>query len=128
MGLEVSGTIAAINAHVDLSVGEQILVNPYLACRNCAACRHGKPNCCMSIEVLGVHRDGGMNEQILVPAQNLIPAAGLSPVEAAAVEFLAIGAHAVRRSMAGPGNRTLVSAPGRSASAPRSLRVWRNST
>lgn len=78
MGHEVSGTIAAINAHVDLSVGEQILVNPYLACRNCAACRQGKPNCCMSIEVLGVHRDGAMSEQILVPAQNLIPAAGLS--------------------------------------------------
>lgn len=108
MGHEVSGTIAAINAPVDLSVGEQILVNPYLTCRNCAACRQGKPNCCMSIEVLGVHRDGAMSEQILVPAQNLIPAAGLSPVEAAAVEFLAVGAHAVRRSMAGPGNRTLV--------------------
>ncbi|MES0151603.1 zinc-binding alcohol dehydrogenase family protein [Mesorhizobium sp. M0012] len=108
MGHEVSGTIAAIDAPVDLSVGEQILVNPYFACGNCAACRQGKPNCCMSIEVLGVHRDGAMSEQILVPAQNLIPAAGLSPVEAATVEFLAIGAHAVRRSMAGPGIRALV--------------------
>lgn len=108
MGHEVSGTIAAINAPVDLSVGEQILVNPYLACGHCAACRQGKPNCCMSIEVLGVHRDGAMSEQILVPAQNLIPAAGLSLVEAATVEFLAIGAHAVRRCMAGPGIRTLV--------------------
>ncbi|MER9066723.1 zinc-binding alcohol dehydrogenase family protein [Mesorhizobium sp. M0902] len=108
MGHEVSGMIAAINAPVDLSVGEQILVNPYLACGHCAACRQSKPNCCMAIEVLGVHRDGAMSEQILVPAQNLIPAAGLSPVEAATVEFLAIGAHAVRRSMAGPGIRTLV--------------------
>ncbi|TIX44764.1 MAG: zinc-binding alcohol dehydrogenase family protein [Mesorhizobium sp.] len=108
MGHEVSGTIAAINAPLDLSVGEQILVNPYLACGHCAACRQAKPNCCMSIEVLGVHRDGAMSEQILVPAQNLIPAAGLSPVETVTVEFLAIGAHAVHRSMAGPGNRALV--------------------
>ncbi|TIN31777.1 MAG: zinc-binding alcohol dehydrogenase family protein [Mesorhizobium sp.] len=108
MGHEFSGTIAAINAPVDLSVGEQVLVNPYLACAKCAACRQGKPNCCVAIEVLGVHRDGAMSEQILVPAQNLIPATGLSPIEAATVEFLAIGAHAVRRSMAGPGNRVLV--------------------
>lgn len=108
MGHEVSGTIAAINAPANLSVGNQVLINPYLACGKCSACRHGKPNCCVAIEVLGVHRDGAMSEQILVPAQNLIAATGLSPVEAATVEFLAIGAHAVRRSMAGPGNRTLV--------------------
>ncbi|MBZ9798957.1 zinc-binding alcohol dehydrogenase family protein [Mesorhizobium sp. ES1-4] len=108
MGHEVSGTVAAINAPVEIAVGQQVLVNPYLACGNCSACRLGKPNCCVAIEVLGVHRDGAMSEQILVPAQNLIPATGLSPVEAATVEFLAIGAHAVRRSMAGLGNRTLV--------------------
>lgn len=108
MGHEVSGTIAAINAPVDLSVGQQVLINPYLACGKCSACRHGKPNCCVAIEVLGVHRDGAMSEQILVPTKNLISAVGLSPVEAATVEFLAIGAHAVRRSMAGPGTQTLV--------------------
>ncbi|TIQ55989.1 MAG: dehydrogenase, partial [Mesorhizobium sp.] len=55
-----------------------------------------------------VHRDGAMCERILVPAQNLYPANGLSLADAAAVEFLAIGAHAVRRSLAQPGARTLV--------------------
>ncbi|MBB6410805.1 2-desacetyl-2-hydroxyethyl bacteriochlorophyllide A dehydrogenase [Mesorhizobium sangaii] len=108
MGHEVSGTIAAINGPVDMAVGQQVVVNPYLACGNCPACRLGKPNCCLAIEVLGVHRDGAMSEQILVPAQNLIAATGLSLVEAATVEFLAIGAHAVGRSMAGPSSRTLV--------------------
>src|SRR5207237_7687089 len=63
---------------------------------------------CVSIEVLGVHRDGAMCERILVPAQNLYPANGLSLADAAAVEFLAIGAHAVRRARADPGGRTLV--------------------
>jgi threonine dehydrogenase-like Zn-dependent dehydrogenase len=62
----------------------------------------------VSIEVLGVHRDGAMCEQLLVPAGNLYPADGLSLWQAAAVEFLAIGAHAVRRSLGGPGKRTLV--------------------
>lgn len=108
MGHEVSGTVIEVGEDVDLAVGEAVVVNPYLACGKCIACRQGKPNCCVMIEVLGVHRDGAMCEQILVPAQNLYPANGLSLADAAAVEFLAIGAHAVRRSLADPGARTLV--------------------
>ncbi|MES0149823.1 zinc-binding alcohol dehydrogenase family protein [Mesorhizobium sp. M0012] len=108
MGHEVSGTVVEVGEDVDLAVGEAVIVNPYLACGKCIACRQGKPNCCVRIEVLGVHRDGAMCEQILVPAQNLYPANGLSLADAAAVEFLAIGAHAVRRSLADPGARTLV--------------------
>ncbi|MES0152348.1 zinc-binding alcohol dehydrogenase family protein [Mesorhizobium sp. M0018] len=108
MGHEVSGTVIEVGEDVDLAVGEAVIVNPYLACGKCIACRQGKPNCCVMIEVLGVHRDGAMCEQILVPAQNLYPANGLSLADAAAVEFLAIGAHAVRRSLADPRARTLV--------------------
>ncbi|CCV16294.1 zinc-binding alcohol dehydrogenase family protein [Mesorhizobium sp. STM 4661] len=108
MGHEVSGTVIEAGEGVDLAIGEAVIINPYLACGKCIACRHGKPNCCVGIEVLGVHRDGAMCEKILVPAQNLYPANGLSQADAAAVEFLAIGAHAVRRSRADPGARTLV--------------------
>jgi len=108
MGHEVSGTIVEKGEGVDISVGEPVIINPYLACGKCIACRHGKPNCCVKIEVLGVHRDGAMCDEVLVPAQNLYPANGLSLADAAAVEFLAIGAHAVRRSLGTPGQRTLV--------------------
>ncbi|WP_192180611.1 zinc-binding alcohol dehydrogenase family protein [Mesorhizobium amorphae] len=108
MGHEVSGTVVDKGDGVTLNVGEPVIINPYLACGKCIACRHDKPNCCVKIEVLGVHRDGAMCEQILVPAQNLYPANGLSLADAAAVEFLAIGAHAVRRARAEPGARTLV--------------------
>ncbi|MDX8522930.1 zinc-binding alcohol dehydrogenase family protein [Mesorhizobium sp. MSK_1335] len=108
MGHEVAGTVAERGEGVDLAVGEPVIVNPYLACGKCVACRHAKPNCCVKIEVLGVHRDGAMCDEILVPAQNLYPANGLSLADAATVEFLAIGAHAVRRSLGMPGARTLV--------------------
>jgi 2-desacetyl-2-hydroxyethyl bacteriochlorophyllide A dehydrogenase len=108
MGHEVSGTVIAAGDGVELAIGEPVIINPYLACGKCIACRHGKPNCCVRIEVLGVHRDGAMAEQILVPAQNLYPANGLSLADAAAVEFLAIGSHAVRRARAVSGARTLV--------------------
>jgi 2-desacetyl-2-hydroxyethyl bacteriochlorophyllide A dehydrogenase len=108
MGHEVSGTIIDKGEAVELSAGEAVIINPYLACGKCIACRQGKPNCCVRIEVLGVHRDGAMCEEILVPAQNLYPVNGLSLADAAAVEFLAIGAHAVRRAQASPGVRALV--------------------
>ena len=38
------------------------------------ACRNGKPNCCVRIAVLGVHRDGGMTEQLALPVANLVGA------------------------------------------------------
>jgi 2-desacetyl-2-hydroxyethyl bacteriochlorophyllide A dehydrogenase len=108
MGHEVSGTVVEINGPATVAVGQDVIVNPYLSCGKCIACRQGKANCCVSIQVLGVHRDGGMSEQILVPVGNLLSAAGLSLVEAATVEFLAVGAHAVRRSMAVGDGRALV--------------------
>ena len=108
MGHEVSAKVIETGEGVTLAPGTTVVVNPYLACGKCIACRNGKPNCCMAIEVLGVHRDGAMCEEILVPASNLYPADGLSAEAAATVEFLAIGAHAVRRAQTAAGARSLV--------------------
>lgn len=108
MGHELSGTVAEPSEDGRFAAGDAVIVNPYLACGTCIACRKGKPNCCVAIKVLGVHTDGGMCERIVVPAQNLYPAEGLSLRDAAMVEFLAIGAHAVRRAEAKPGDRALV--------------------
>ena len=92
--------------------GRIVAINPYLSCGTCRACRRGKPNCCMKIEVLGVHRDGGMCARIAVPVGNIVPADGLSEIQAAMVEFLAIGAHAVARSKLSAGDRVLVTGAG----------------
>lgn len=94
------------------AAGTLVVVNPYVSCGTCRACRRGKPNCCTAIGVLGVHRDGGMCARFAVPAGNLYPAEGLTPRQAAMVEFLAIGAHAVRRSDLAPGDRVLVTGAG----------------
>ena len=76
MGHEVSAKVVEAGDGVALSAGETVIVNPYLACGTCIACRNGKANCCVAIQVLGVHRDGAMCEEILVPASNLYPAGG----------------------------------------------------
>jgi 2-desacetyl-2-hydroxyethyl bacteriochlorophyllide A dehydrogenase len=62
----------------------------------------------MTLKCLGVHTDGGMCERILMPEENLYPAGALSLRDAAMVEFLAIGAHAVRRARTSAADRALV--------------------
>lgn len=78
--------------------GDRCTVVPYLSDGDCDACRRGRPNCCERLEVLGVHRDGGMTERMLVPVDALIPANDLRPETVCLVEMLSIGAHAVRRA------------------------------
>ena len=110
IGHELSGRVSG--GAEGLPAGARVVINPYVSCGTCRACRRGKPNCCERIEVLGVHRDGGLCARIAVPAGNLYPADDLSPEAAAMVEFLAIGAHAVRRGEVAAGDRVLVTGAG----------------
>ena len=81
-----------------IKIGDKVVVIPYISCGVCFACNKGKTNCCENITVLGVHADGGLQEQISVPINLLLPANHLSDDQIAIVEPLAIGAHAIRRS------------------------------
>ena len=49
-----------------------------------------------------------MATELVVPPENLIPAEGLTLDQAATIEFLAIGAHAVRRAAVASADRVLV--------------------
>lgn len=91
-----------------LKVGDKCSVEPYVNCGTCIACRRGKPNCCARMQVIGVHRDGGMREFFSVPLRKLHPANGLSLDQIALVETLAIGAHAVARASIEAGENVLV--------------------
>jgi 2-desacetyl-2-hydroxyethyl bacteriochlorophyllide A dehydrogenase len=108
MGHELAVEVVEAPSGSPVRVAAVCVVNPYISCGHCIACRAGKSNCCVNISVLGVHRDGGMTELISVPPINLIPADGLSVDECATVEFLAIGAHAVRRGTVGASDNVLV--------------------
>lgn len=108
MGHELAVEVLEAPTGSDFTPGEVCVVNPYISCGRCIACRAGKPNCCVRIAVLGVHRDGGMASLLTLPVANLVKAEGLSVDACATVEFLAIGAHAVRRAGAVAGKRGLV--------------------
>ncbi|WP_284778247.1 zinc-binding alcohol dehydrogenase family protein [Agrobacterium sp. lyk4-40-TYG-31] len=108
MGHELSGTVEEAPDGSALSKGDIVTVIPYMSCGKCNACLKGKSNCCRNIGVLGVHRDGGMVEYLSVPQQFVLKAEGLSLDQAAMTEFLAIGAHAVRRAAVEAGQSVLI--------------------
>lgn len=108
MGHELAGEIEHAPADSAFRPGQIVAINPYLACGACIACRKGKPNACVNIRVLGVHADGGMCELLAVPESAVIDATGLTLDQAAMLEFLAIGAHAVSRARPAFGDRVLV--------------------
>lgn len=98
LGHELAAEVAAIDDTADFKVGETVTIIPYFNCGNCIACNNGKPNCCVSMKVCGVHVDGGMVEYLSVPVASLVHSNGLSLDELALIEPLAIGAHGIRRA------------------------------
>lgn len=95
LGVEV---LAAGSGVTHVKVGDHCAVEPYLNCGHCHACLQGKTNCCETLQVLGVHCDGGMRERMILPAAKLHPCNALSFEQLALVETLAIGCHAVNRA------------------------------
>lgn len=108
MGHELAGEVEETDAGSAFRPGQFVTLNPYLPCGRCIACRKAKPNCCVAIQVMGVHIDGGMTEFVCVPEAAVIDVDGLSLDQAAMVEFLSIGAHAVRRAALIEAERVLV--------------------
>ena len=98
-GHELGVEVLAVGEGVEhIRAGDRCAVEPYINDPTSYASRRGFPNCCERLEVLGVHRDGGLRERFVLPARKLHPSGSL-PFEALAlVETLAIGCHAVGRS------------------------------
>jgi alcohol dehydrogenase len=108
-GHELGVEVAEVGPDVtNVRVGDLCSVEPYINCQTCFACRRGGINCCENLQVLGVHTDGGLRPQFLVPARKLHPARSLSMEQLALVETLAIGCHAVARGNPQPEETVLV--------------------
>nr|NUR36672.1 zinc-binding alcohol dehydrogenase family protein [Sphingomonas sp.] len=108
IGHELAGRVESAPAGSPFRQGQLVTINPYLSCGSCIGCRKGRPNACVNIQVLGVHTDGGMCELVSVPERAVLDATGLTPDQAAMIEFLAVGAHAVARGAVAPQSRVLV--------------------
>jgi len=108
LGHEFSGDLIDFDNADGFVPGDVVTIIPYFNCGVCIACRNGKPNCCVNIQVCGVHIDGGMREYFSVPSYSLVNSEGLSYDELALIEPLAIGAHGIRRADVKEGEFVLV--------------------
>lgn len=115
LGHELGVEVLSVGAGVThVGAGDRCAVEPYLSCGACHACVVGRMNCCVAMKVLGVQTDGGMREQIVVPAKLLHPPASPPEAEAlsyealALVEMLGIGCHAVHRAQVEAGETAAV--------------------
>lgn len=67
VGHEFVGEIMEIGTQVkNVKVGDRVAVDPVVSCGHCYPCRIGRHNVCKTLNVLGVHRDGGYQEYIAV--------------------------------------------------------------
>ncbi|HZZ28793.1 MAG TPA: alcohol dehydrogenase catalytic domain-containing protein, partial [Pirellulales bacterium] len=92
----------------NVQVGDRCAVEPYINDPASYASRRGRPNCCERLQVLGVHIDGGLRPQFVLPTRKLHPAKKLDFEQLALVETLAIGCHAVNRAAVQAGETCLI--------------------
>ncbi len=114
-GHEYSGTIAAVGRDVrDWRVGEAVVGGPEPGCGVCEPCRSHRPGLCERQNPVGAGEvPGAFAEYIRVAESQLLRIPdGVSLREAALVEPLAVGLHAITLSGIAAGRRALVTGVG----------------
>ncbi|HEY4965368.1 MAG TPA: alcohol dehydrogenase catalytic domain-containing protein [Puia sp.] len=99
-GHEIAGTVA-VTCEGDhrFTKGQKVVIEPFIACGRCYACRIGKSNCCVNLTIIGVHRPGGFADYVLVPVENIFPLPDDLPLwKACLAEPVTIAIHACERS------------------------------
>ena len=110
LGHEFSGIIEAMGSAVTgFSLGDRITSDPNIACGGCSHCHEGKVNLCQNLIAIGIHRDGGLAEYVLVPQKQAhkIPRS-LAPEYGAFCEPLACCIHGIDVAQIKVGTSVLV--------------------
>ena len=114
MGHEFSGTVSALGDGVDdLTVGDGVVVEPYVVCDECPPCREGNYHLCTRMGFIGLAGGGGgLSEKVVVPRRWVHPVGDMPLDQAALIEPLSVAHHAVERSGARPGQTAVVGGSG----------------
>lgn len=68
LGHEIAGTVVAVGPDASgVAVGDRRVVYPWIGCGQCALCAAGDEHLCNAPRALGIHRDGGFADHVLVP-------------------------------------------------------------
>jgi NADPH:quinone reductase-like Zn-dependent oxidoreductase len=73
-GSDATGVVLAAGAKVtNVTVGDEVIVNPGLSCGLCEYCNRGEQSECISFGIIGMTRPGTFAEQAAVPSRNVWP-------------------------------------------------------
>jgi 2-desacetyl-2-hydroxyethyl bacteriochlorophyllide A dehydrogenase len=115
LGHEYVGEVVEVGkeADGDWKVGDRICAMPFIACGHCLPCAGGHFFECQDKKVSGVDDQGGFAEYVTTGSREtiLLPDA-LELQDAALVEPLAVGIHAVRMADVKAGSRVLIMGAG----------------
>ena len=80
-----------------LKAGDIVSVEPYFNCGKCYPCLHGRRNCCVENQTMGVHRNGVMAEYFSVPNEKIYKIGDNTDVDPSMslTEPLGVAMHAV---------------------------------
>jgi len=114
LGHEFSGTITALGEGVsDLAVGDNVVVEPYFVCNECAPCLAGNYHLCTKMGFIGLAGGGGGLSEKVVIDRRWVHAIGDIPLdEAALIEPLSVAHHAFVRSGCKAGDVALIGGAG----------------
>jgi 2-desacetyl-2-hydroxyethyl bacteriochlorophyllide A dehydrogenase len=71
-GCEIAGTVLKVGGDSGWKPGERVAIQSNIFCGECEFCRAGQESMCLNNIMLGVQRDGGFAEQVVVPARALV--------------------------------------------------------
>ncbi len=104
-GHELAGAIVALGEGVDgLAEGTVIVSGAGISCGTCHWCRRNRTNLCEHYSTVGLQRDGGLAQFVVVPAATCVDVSpyGLNMDEAALGQPMSIAVHAMRRGRLEP--------------------------
>ena len=110
LGHEFAGTVVALGPGVErLRIGQRVTGDPNIACGTCTACRSGRPNLCARLSAIGVQRDGGFAQYLVMPESqaHLLPD-DIDPVHGAFCEPLACCLHGLDVARIRPGDSVAI--------------------
>ncbi|MBM3568013.1 MAG: zinc-binding dehydrogenase [Alphaproteobacteria bacterium] len=79
LGHEIIGTVAALGPEAQgVKLGDKRVVYPWIGCGQCSVCKSGEEQLCAKPQALGINKDGGYADHVLVPhARYLFDFAGV---------------------------------------------------
>lgn len=109
-GHEVSGVIADLGKGVTgLNQGDMVTFTPQVTCGVCYPCKHGMYHICDNLKVMGFQTGGAGQEFFAVDADKVLKLPdGISFDQAAMIEPISVGVHALGRGGGVSGKRVLV--------------------